>query len=182
MKEHPVHKGYFVTEDGRVFSAWQRKANPGFGNSFYYVIDTNKMRELKSWDNKKGYLVLNLKGSKKNWYVHRLVAESYLPNSHNLPQINHKNKNTKDNSVTNLEWCTASENMKHCAQSISYDRKLLKAKRYLLENVLTKERFEVLNLAGWCRENGLSDGTLHRTKRHPKLQHKGFRLLETVQS
>jgi HNH endonuclease len=113
MKEHPTHKGYFVTEDGKIFSAWQRKANPGFGNSFSYVIDTNKMKELKSWDNKKGYLILNLKGSKKNWKVHRLVAETYLPNPHNLPQINHKNKNTKDNSVSNLEWCTASYNAIH---------------------------------------------------------------------
>lgn len=49
----------------------------------------------------------------KHFYVHRLVAEAFLPNPDNLPQVNHKNLNRQDNTLQNLEWCSASQNMMH---------------------------------------------------------------------
>lgn len=45
--------------------------------------------------------------------LHRLVAQAFIPNPDNLPQINHKDGNPKNCCVDNLEWCTASHNMKH---------------------------------------------------------------------
>lgn len=45
--------------------------------------------------------------------VSRLVAEAFIPNPLNLPQVNHKDMNRQNDCVDNLEWCTQSQNMRH---------------------------------------------------------------------
>lgn len=50
-------------------------------------------------------------------YIHRLVAEAFIDNPLNLPEVNHKNGNTLDNMVDNLEWCTHAQNMYFASQS-----------------------------------------------------------------
>ena len=49
-------------------------------------------------------------GEYKNFYVHRLVAEAYIPNPDGLPQVNHKDEKKEHNWINNLEWCTAKYN------------------------------------------------------------------------
>lgn len=59
---------------------------------------------------------LSLNQRRKCYKIHRLVAEAFLPNTDGLPHVNHKDGDRHNNNVTNLEWCTASYNLKH-----SYD-------------------------------------------------------------
>lgn len=70
---------------------------------------------LKQWLNKRGYLRVAFKKDSKlvNKPVHRLVAQTFIPNPDNLPQVNHKDCNPQNNSVSNLEWCTPEYNIEY---------------------------------------------------------------------
>lgn len=97
----------------------------GFGkdykiSNFGRVISLKRSDEnlLTVTDNHKGYPIvfLSKNGKTKNYMIHRLVAIHFIPNPENKPQVNHKNGIRTDFSISNLEWCTASENVRH-----SYD-------------------------------------------------------------
>ena len=70
---------------------------------------------LKQQKDIDGYCVVKIvyKGKKRNVKVHRLVAQVFIPNPENKPQVNHINGIKTDNRVGNLEWVTASENERH---------------------------------------------------------------------
>lgn len=80
----------------------------------------------------------------KNFSVHRLVAETFIPNPNNLPQINHIDGNKQNNSCDNLEWCTASDNMN---LSISQGLRQ-KTYRRKVKCIETQEIFSSISAAG----------------------------------
>ena len=90
----------------------------------YEVSNTGQVRNcrgklLRPGLNHNGYLkcVLCKKGKTKTIYIHRLVAQAFLLNPDNLPQVNHKDEDKTNNSVDNLEWCGAKYNVNYgCAQ------------------------------------------------------------------
>lgn len=95
-------------------------------NNQYSVTDTSivyslkgKKKELIGKITKSGYreVVLSHKGKKKYILVHRLVAALFLENTNNAKTTNHKDGDKLNNSVSNLEWLTCQENLKHARDS-----------------------------------------------------------------
>ena len=74
-----------------------------------------KERILTPRKNFKGYMQIHIRvnGKDKVIKVHRLVAEAFIPNPDNKPQVNHIDGNKENNTSLNLEWCTNSENQLH---------------------------------------------------------------------
>lgn len=79
------------------------------------VKGLKRNRILSPGKNHKGYYIVSLtkKGTKKTFSIHRLVAEAFIPNPNNLPQVNHKNGIKTCNEDWNLEWTNNSGNQKH---------------------------------------------------------------------
>ncbi len=106
------YKGYFISDDGNVY------CNLGQGNR-----NRNKTIELYKINprlTKNGYARIyarqNSTNKRKDLYIHRLVAQYFLPNPENKKYVNHKNCIRSDNRVENLEWCTAKENTDYTLQ------------------------------------------------------------------
>lgn len=66
---------------------------------------------LTPWDAGRGYLQVIF--TRKKYAIHRLVAETFIPNPDNKSDVNHIDGNKKNNNVENLEWCTRQENIIH---------------------------------------------------------------------
>lgn len=80
------------------------------------VYNVDRQKYVRPEVHHKGYLRVDLfdeYGKRKHHKVHRLVAKAFIKNPDGKPQVNHKDGNKQNNSVTNLEWVTNRENVDH---------------------------------------------------------------------
>lgn len=93
---------------------------------------------LKASSQKSGYLFVTLSkaGKAKQYRVHRLVAQAFIPNPSKLPQVNHKDEDVTNNKVENLEWCTAKYNLNYGNhnQNVAKTLKQHKYQKIAIEN------------------------------------------------
>lgn len=119
------YNGYFVGDDGVVYSGKKGTLYP--------------LRPLLGGHG--GYEKVRLyTGSRRSWktvFVHRLVAEAFIPNPDNLPIVNHIDENRSNNKAENLEWCTVAYNNVYGS---ALEKKRATMKRRFEENPSERER------------------------------------------
>lgn len=98
---------YMVSSNGRVICVGSDRAKRA-------TVSANGSLIMSSKENK-GYLSVTFTKNNKRTQIqlHRVIAQAFIPNPHNKPQVNHINGVKSDNSIENLEWVTPSENVKH---------------------------------------------------------------------
>lgn len=117
------YDAYEVSNFGRVRSK-DRYVNI---RSYGQRLIPGQILKGESNQHRHGYWTVSLcsKSKHRNFQIHRLVAQAFIPNPENKPQVNHIDNNPSNNRVDNLEWVTAQENvdwMIKCGRQVSYKR------------------------------------------------------------
>lgn len=128
----------------------------------YHVSNLGRVRRngriLKARVKRKGYLgvVLYNKSEPKHYTIHRLVAEAFIPNHENKPQVNHIDENKTNNTAANLEWVTAKENANHGTRNFRMSHKIVAINR------LTGDSYNFNSIRECARTLKLSSGNISR--------------------
>ena len=145
-----VKDGYLVHRDGSIYKLnWKR---------------TGTMRKVKQSKND-GYLVFCCNG--KMIKSHRFIANCFIPNPQNLPEINHKDENKTNNCVENLEWCDRSYNINYgTAKQRWAEKQSKKVLQFTKDGEFVKEwcsTMEIERVLGYFHQN-ISDCCKGKTK------------------
>jgi len=112
MKDIEGYKGlYAACEDGKIWAY----PKTGYAKAGRW----KEGRYLKPYIMKNGYHIVGLfsGGNQKKFLLHRLIAQTFIPNPKHIAEVNHKNMDKSDCSVSNLEWMTRIENRRHAAKN-----------------------------------------------------------------
>ena len=172
-----TYEGFEVSNWGRIKSLNYRR--------------TGRAEVMKPFDNGCGYLQVDLwkNGKPKTCSVHRLVAQTFLPNPDNKPEINHKIEGeegkkinmvifNEDGSVdeerTTIEWVTPKENSNYGTRNERMAKKLSKK---VLQLSLTGELIREWSSTRECERNGFNHGAVAECCNGKRKTHKGFRFM-----
>lgn len=150
---------YKVDEDGNIFTY-----KTGSGAS---LPGTRLVQSL----NTKGYPQVCISDSQRKGYtlrVHRIVADAFIDNPDNLPQVDHIDGDKTNNAVENLRWVTNQVNTE----------KALAKDYYLLHKDGTG--YFIKNLLKWCRDMNVSQADLFKMKNGKRKTVKGFVMIEEI--
>ena len=155
---------------------------------------TGKAKLMEPFDNGCGYLQVNLSKNKekKKCLVHRLVAEVFLPNSDNLPCVNHKIEGKKgkkinmvffnedgtvDEEKSTIEWCDNKYNQNYGTRNERISKTMTNGKlsKKVLQFTLSGELIREWESTAECGRNGYNQGNVAACCRGERKSHKGFR-------
>jgi len=159
LKEYPFYKIY---ADGRVYSLRLK-------------------RYIKGHKNKRGYYAFTLydqEGKRKHKALHQLLAMAFIPNPDNYEVVRHLDDNKDNNTLSNLKWGTIKENIQDAIRNNVFvipDN----SKKWLIKTP-NGQLIKVNNLTNFCKENGLTKQTLHKTYKKQRQHHKNYAIIEML--
>ena len=159
---------YQVSNTGKVKSL---ERTIWTGRGCYHTLPERILKADK-WGGGYYQVTLFKDGKRDRYKVHRLVAKAFIPNPDNLPCINHKDENKKNNCVQNLEWCTYKYNSNYgtsMERSVSKRRKAVIGINIATGNIL---KFKSMSEAG--RYFGGSNGAVSRCCQGKIKSYKGY--------
>ena len=166
--------------DGEIYEGLYKVSNLGRILSLNYR-NTGKPDLMTPIDNGTGYLKIQLwkNGKPKTCLVHRLVAQTFIPNPNNLTEVNHIDEDKTNNRVDNIEWKSPKENSNHGTRNeriAKANTNGIRSKR-VLQLSLDGELIREWDSASECGRNGFSQGNVSECCQGKRKTHKGFRFM-----
>lgn len=169
------YEGYYqVSNYGRIKGLTRQvKANKSGGIK---TIPEKQMKLTTTKDarnpDKNGYVFVNLRNGKGRTHpVHRLMADAFIANPDNLPEVNHIDGNKTNNMITNLEWCTYSYNNQHALDNNLRKPRGCRVIQYDLQGNYIKEYRSVTEAA---RYNKIERGSISHCLNGRQETYKGY--------
>jgi hypothetical protein len=155
---HGTNGRYAVSNFGNVRSNWSDVPR----RNLPHRIRIEKVSQLSAWVHTTGYLRVSL-GRNNYRYVHRLVAEAFLQNTENLPQVDHIDGNRKNNRLENLRWVSARQNANSGGERHQWEMQRIASAKRRIHHAKKQEYQALLEQGHSLRQIAKMFGTSHST-------------------